>query len=119
MTIDFPAIIRNSDQMRGSTVLDLVNIDLEHKDITLPVWTLDLDSPAWLFRRSRRDGNNRQRGFSVGAEELRQDNCRVFGASKPPWARYDEACMAQECHDVGTFSRTSEQVDSKLHGLGW
>jgi hypothetical protein len=80
MTIDFPAIIRNSGQMRGSTVPDLVNIDLEHKDITLPVWDLGLGSPAWLFRRSHREGQIRQRGISVGTEELCLDNCRVFGA---------------------------------------
>jgi hypothetical protein len=30
MTNDFPAIIRNSGQMRGSIVPDLVYIDLEH-----------------------------------------------------------------------------------------
>jgi hypothetical protein len=80
MTIDFPAIIRNAGQMRGSLVTDLVNIDLEHKDITLPAWNLGIGLPALLFRRSRRDGQIRQRGVSVGAEDLLPDNCRVFGA---------------------------------------
>jgi hypothetical protein len=39
-----------SGQMSGSIVPDLVNIDLKHKDITLPAWNLGLGSPAWLFR---------------------------------------------------------------------
>jgi hypothetical protein len=66
-----PAVDRNSGQMRGSIVPDRVYIDLERKDITLPVWNLNLDSPAWHFRRSRRDGQiwtSRQGGLFVGVE---------------------------------------------------
>jgi hypothetical protein len=75
----------------------------------------DSDVPPWLFQRSPRDGQICQRGVSVGAEELRQLPRTIAVSS----GLCDEARRAQECQDVSSSFRIFEQVDSRLHGLGW